>query len=494
MAANIIDSLLIQLGIDGKQIGPGLRQIDQQINTGVKSILRTLAPLGGALGAGAIINDYARSAEAIGKLSNRLGVEIRELGAWSLAAQEAGGSAEAFQNSILSLNQRLTEASLLGRKTAQDVFDQLGVRTRDANGKLRAATDIFLDLSEAAEGFDNATFSSLATRIGLDAGTIHLLQSGRQEVERLVAAQRDLTYTEEDYRNAQRFNDGLSRNRREYQLLAAVILRRVLPVLSRLTESNSKFVNFLRRHEPFLMAFLTGLALVVSTRLVPAFAAWSAAILANPLTWLIAGIAVLALLFDDLWTFINGGEAALKDFWAALGFGEDTLERIGNAWQRLEDLWGEVIGIFGGQKAEIDEATDSLGRFENAAKLVAESIRGIIEIAAVGIAKLREFGDAWGGANGTNDKEVASTGSGFNFKEIAAGVWEFANPVRHLENLAYLGNSAINAVRGAVTNTEVNIQNIEIITQSTDPDGIASDFGDGVSRRLALVADRGVNE
>ncbi len=46
-----------------------------------------------------------------------------------------------------------------------------------------------------------------------------------------------------------------------------------------------------------------------------------AAFIANPVTWVIAAIAGLLLLLDDLMVYLDGGDAQFGEFWGAASRG-----------------------------------------------------------------------------------------------------------------------------------------------------------------------------
>ena len=97
------------------------------------------------------------------------------------------------------------------------------------------------------------------------------------------------------------------------QAVQAVIMRAVLPVLTKFVEYLTKATVWARNNQPFMIALITGLALVIGKMLVPAMIKMAAAGWASmaPLLPWIALITLLALAVDDLWTYFEGGENAL---------------------------------------------------------------------------------------------------------------------------------------------------------------------------------------
>ena len=63
----------------------------------------------------------------------------------------------------------------------------------------------------------------------------------------------------------------------------------------------------------------------------------------NPLTWIIALLAGLALVIDDLLVYMEGGESQLKDFWALFGTGAELSEKLGKAWDWLKTTGKDLL-------------------------------------------------------------------------------------------------------------------------------------------------------
>ena len=74
----------------------------------------------------------------------------------------------------------------------------------------------------------------------------------------------------------------------------------------------------------------------------------------NPLTWIIALLAGLALVIDDLLVYMEGGESQLKDFWALFGTGAELSEKLGKAWDWLKTTGKDLLPYTGAFLAHVD--------------------------------------------------------------------------------------------------------------------------------------------
>lgn len=119
--------------------------------------------------------------------------------------------------------------------------------------------------------------------------------------------------------------------------LSTTIMRALSPAIRAGIELLHQVADWVRRNEPNIIRFVTVLAGTITAVLLPAFVKLGAAMLANPLTWIIAGIVALAIAVDDLVVYIRGGESAFGDLWAIFGTGEEIAESLGAAWEWLKE-------------------------------------------------------------------------------------------------------------------------------------------------------------
>lgn len=96
---------------------------------------------------------------------------------------------------------------------------------------------------------------------------------------------------------------------------STTLMRALSPAIRWITEGLNKFSDWIDRNQTNIIRFLTVLGSIITAVLIPAFIRMAIAMLANPLTWIIAGIGLLALVIDDLVSYIRGGNSAFSDFW-----------------------------------------------------------------------------------------------------------------------------------------------------------------------------------
>lgn len=185
--------------------------------TKIESIAKVAA--GAATVTGVALTALAKSAiddmDAMGKLSQRIGVSTEALSGLKFAADLSDVSMESLSQAMkkLSVNMFDTQA---GTGEAKDAFRALGVQVTQADGTLKSADAV---LREVATRFasmeDGAGKTALAVKLFGKSGAdlIPMLNEGATGLQRMheEMARLGLTVMPEAARKAQDFNDNLAR-------------------------------------------------------------------------------------------------------------------------------------------------------------------------------------------------------------------------------------------------------------------------------------------
>lgn len=131
--------------------------------------------------------------------------------------------------------------------------------------------------------------------------------------------------------------------------LSAKITRSFSPVIKLAVEGLEKVTKWLDRNGDNITRFLLTTAGVLTTVFTPALVKMGVAMLASPLTWLVAALGAVVLVIDDLVTYIKGGDSALSGFWSQLGTGQEILEGLTTAFnfikRVLELIWPMLAAL-----------------------------------------------------------------------------------------------------------------------------------------------------
>ena len=152
MAANIVR---LKQGLDEAQ---GLvDKAAQRMGAAAEFVRGALGGMATGLTAGAfaaLVKDAIDAADALDEMSSRIGVGVDQLSRLQLAYQMAGMDSAAMQSSLGKLQKEIAADN--------DALKQLGIRTRDASGRLRESTDVLYDIADAWAGAEDGTAKTAA--------------------------------------------------------------------------------------------------------------------------------------------------------------------------------------------------------------------------------------------------------------------------------------------------------------------------------------------
>jgi lambda family phage tail tape measure protein len=195
--------------------------------SGIKG-LAAAAVTGGVLGLAKSAIDLA---DNMRDLSQRTGVSIQTLGQFKVAAELSGSTIEGVAKGLNFLNKNMVAAAT-GGKDAAAAFQTIGVSIKDAEGNLRTADQVFLDVADRfATLRDGPEKAAIAMRIFGKAGAdlIPILNLGSQEIQRF-----GLNISQDFADKADAFNDQLGLAGAQVTNLSIQIGSALLPVVNSL--------------------------------------------------------------------------------------------------------------------------------------------------------------------------------------------------------------------------------------------------------------------
>ncbi|OUO94807.1 hypothetical protein [Cloacibacillus sp. An23] len=345
-----IDELVISLGLDPRGVKDGMNKAEGMIQSGLSKIGNLVkniaAPIAGAFAASELFNSYVNGATALDRLSQSLGMDIERLQEWQGAARTAGVEAEEVGNIFRDMNDYITDATRFDSGPLKEIAAQLGISLTDVNGAARNSEAVLLDLADAFQTVGAQEATGYGMQLSFDPGMIALLQQGRDALEELFREQRELgVYTKRDAEIAKTFNRELGDLWQSMKAGSAVILRMIVPAMTKMVDWIDKAVKFMRQHEDSVEIFFKMFAAAITAVALPALARLAKATLTNPFTLLIAGAVALALALEDLFGWMNGKEAAFGDFWSKFGTPEEVKASVENFIATLKNILPTVLSV-----------------------------------------------------------------------------------------------------------------------------------------------------
>ncbi len=222
------------------------------------------------------LHSAVSNVEQLGDASRSLGVNVTALDAWGHAVQRTGGSAQEFQSSLVSLADHLKTTPAIALKSLPlfaDAFSRMNQAQANMYGK----------------------------SLGIDQGTIYLLQQGRREVEDTIKQQQKLgLVTKEDVEITRKFDNALYDAGRAFQSFYRSL---AIPALPFITETLDYLVN----HQDLVKGAFLAIGAAASIMSINILGAARAVKLLKAAL----GIAVVAGAYEDIKGFIEGGKKTL---------------------------------------------------------------------------------------------------------------------------------------------------------------------------------------
>jgi lambda family phage tail tape measure protein len=251
MAMNMEAMLKITANVAGenniRRLGNSMQGLEGRIKnasmatnllyTGLKS-LAAVAVTGGVV---ALAKSAIDLADDMRDLSQRTGVGVETLGQFKVAAELSGSSLEGVAKGLTFLNKNMVAAAT-GTEAAAAAFKTVGVSTTEADGTLRKADKVFLDVADRfAQLRDGPEKAALAIKIFGKAGAelIPILNLGSKEIQRF-----GLGIGPDFADKADAFNDQLGLMKAQTTVLTVQIGSALLPVMSGLVSIFTQAITF----------------------------------------------------------------------------------------------------------------------------------------------------------------------------------------------------------------------------------------------------------
>jgi phage-related protein len=532
---------------DVKKGSDEAKQSSDRLNESLKSVdgatadvgaefVRMLSTAGGALASvlsvaaitGAVLS-AADNADALGEFTDRLALNIEEVNAWGDAVQVNGGTAEGFRGSLENLIDGMVTFATKGTSRVAPFFKELGISMVDANGKARDVMEVLPELADSFEKLTKQESAGLGRKLGLDPGTIMLLQQGRREVDAQIARQKELgTVTKEAAEIAGKFNDQYDDTAKVFRSLFTTVGTTILPLFTRILSGVADIGGFFAKHSDFIVGLLIALGAAITVYALPPLVSMAVAAVTAFAPFLlmgalIAGVAVaFALLYDDVKNFIDGNDSLIGQILTEFPVIGDIIQGV---IENIKMLWGAVSWVFNTIVSVLQIAITVWGRLfstigEGIASFVASSsivqavvaaITSAFTVAGQNIGAVWDFLSARvmgfinlirtvislvsgiaGKITGALDATKTKLGIGESGKAepAKAGVPGLAEGKAAL---ATAGASPLNSVTSnAISNssktsnrsTTVAVQNVNVQTQATDAEGIAGAIGNSMGQQI----------
>lgn len=451
----------------------------------------------GALVAG--VRSTAAAYDELGKLAARFRSTTEAVDEFRDAAELLDISEEVSVGALKSLDAAVQDTALgLGR--AKKVFEEIGVSATDAAGKARPTLDVMADLAKTLHGMERGKQIRIMERLGLDPAMLKLFNADFVELQKRMASVDKASgfNLEQAVKRANEFTKASKGLSLEVNVLKMYLEKlsegfkvAAMPFFTQALEIATKyvriFVDYLMQHSKFVEGVMIAIGAAILYFVVPAAIKGAVAVWAMIAPFALIGLAAVAvaaafaLLYDDVMTFIEGGDSMLGRIieWATSFEFLNAL--VGVVAAGLRFLWAafvqglEVVGQFIAQSSTAQAAFAVIGAAVDAVIQSLQFMWGLIKDIGSGIgAAIGAIGGAFGKGLDVTTKALIE---GKNAINQASG-----NPMA-----AVTSNSISNSATGG-KNTNVTVGKVEVKTAATDAEGISKAIGGSMQSQMRQAA------
>lgn len=350
---------------------------------------------------------FAKSLDGLDEL-NQVARETDEsvefIQRFGYAAEQNASSTAAATASIKGMSKVVGEAAA-GVGRGAKVFQQYGLRAKNADGTVRKFSDVLGDVQDKMSKMSKQEGAAFLSKIGADPSMLQTLRLTRAELQALFdEADAWGVSTTEQADAASEWKDQMADLGFGFDALRTDIAVGILPQLKAfiaglkelmrnnrelIQEGISRFIKVVYAAGQVLVNVFRFIVRVtdgiggmrVALLLVGAALAWfkRAALIAfatNPVFWLVAAVGVLLLLIDDFMTYLEGGEAQFGEFWESLRepiaavraeidaflrdvarwwaqHGETVMLIVGEVWDYLRLGFAQTVAVIGAVLAQL---------------------------------------------------------------------------------------------------------------------------------------------
>jgi uncharacterized protein YoxC len=213
------------------------------------------------------VDQVAQLGSSIGELSQKVGVSSEALQALGHVAKDNGSSMEGLATAMKSLSKNAVDAKD-GGEGAAEAFKKAGIAVTDANGQVRPAEEMFIELADSFKGMTNETertvlAQKLLGKSGTDMLPTLLMGSEALAEQTENARALGLVMSNELIEASAAFTRASNNQEGAMQGLRNVFAQELLPLFTELKIEGTKFI--VKVLQPLVRQLGKGLALAFGT-------------------------------------------------------------------------------------------------------------------------------------------------------------------------------------------------------------------------------------
>lgn len=305
-------------------------------------------------------------------LAATLGTSVQALQEWGFVATLSGSSAQQYEASLGGLSQAIGDtANDVGR--AKAIFEKLGISVKDSTGKVKSADTVMEELRGKLQGLEKTEKISILSKLGIDRSMLQMLESTDEDIAKLRKQAKLLGITtEEETKQVAEYKDsmdtlgyGINALTTKFQIALTPALRKMADTLTDFLTSGTipkimqGFYQFGEAGYRLIdntiginsaLILLGGYLAWIQRAMIKTALVFAKSMILNPFAWVIAGVAALILIYEDL---THENSYLIKKF----------NELKDKATQYFTELGDKIKGVFEGVKNSIKGFIDDIIKF-----------------------------------------------------------------------------------------------------------------------------------
>lgn len=313
----VLDTFITRFGFETDKTG--LDKAEKGLKDFKATAIKVAAGVGSILAGGFFLKVIAEAADETIKWADANGLVVETLGELEFATQRQGGTVDGLRASLSNINKTIGEVER-GTGRGKLAFEDYNLDLRNVNGEVKTADELLIDLNKKFQTLSRAKQFDLAAKMGIDKGTLLLLQTAPDEIARLrMEAAKLGVLSRQDAVKAAEFVDGMTNIAQAINAIKFEVGGLLFRPLANFFKLIANGIAFFRKHKDVLLSIIGIIAAVGAAYAlmgIKAAAAWIAAFAPFTIVPILIGAAgiALAILMEDLFAFFSGSQSAIGDF------------------------------------------------------------------------------------------------------------------------------------------------------------------------------------
>ena len=341
---DVLKQFRIVFGVDTKPLDSGVQKAESTLKRFGRVFNSIAATYFSYKIMQGVINGFADFNTKLGHNTSLMGYNIENVTAMGGALKRFGGDTQSVINSLNALNSGLQDAKF-GGGALIEVAKRYGLSISTSNGKLMSAEQLLKSLSYQLHRYDKQTRVAIASQLGLDESLVRAFSNGGKELQRLIDKQKQFgIITAKDVRISNNFNNAVLDLKDSFGGIVKMFARFVLPLLTKLIKLLTSFVEFMKKHKQFVIAFFSALLIAM----IPVLAilgkmAVASAVAFAPIYAVIGVITAIALVVEDIYYYFMGWDSVTGDLVKKFPLLGKALETIRPIFMAIKQAFSDIM-------------------------------------------------------------------------------------------------------------------------------------------------------